>query len=307
MEIELFDTSNSSVDVNIGELLVKEGLASLGTPVLAKPSSAMRSLSDLGKTHISRKEKVYVTAVESPGCFFCQISGTEDKLTSLMSEIASVYDSMSAKELNVNSLSVGDVCCAQFSEDNQWYRAVVEENTANALTVRFIDYGNIETLPIDRTKVLKDAFLSEPPLAVKCGLQNVHLSAGQTWSDRAGIFFEELTSEKELDAKFLSFTEPFLIQLSDNGANIGDELVKAQLAVAKPTSQGTSASEEYPKPVIKCGEMYDVCITHMSSPGKFYCQLVNMSEQLEGSKCYLQFRSLIFWYYIVTLFFINKS
>ena len=228
--------------------------------------------------------------MESPGCFFCQISGTEEKLNSLMSEISAVYDSMSSEELVVNCINVGDVCCAQFSDDNQWYRAVVEDNTDNALTVRFLDYGNAETLPISRTKILTDAFFSEPPLAIKCNLSCVQPSAGGAWPDEAGSLFEELTLEKELDAKFISLGEPYEVQLSDDGVNIGEELVKAKLALttksaSEPTAPSKPASGGYTKPVVECGTMYDAVITHVSSPGKFYCQLVNMKEQLDGSKC----------------------
>jgi len=284
LQIDLYDTTNSSVDVNIGEQLVKEGLASLGSPSPAIQNLAIKSLSALGRPKPTANEKVYVTTVESPGCFYCQISSSEEKLSALMSEISAVYESLPANELAVASISVGDVCCAQFSEDNQWYRAVVEENNDSALTVRFIDYGNTETLPVERTKVLKDAFFNEPPLAIKCSLHDVQPFAGQTWTEEASTFFEQLTSEKELDAKFVSLTEPFHIQLSDSGTDIGQKLVKTKLAAGQPGSPGKSSSEDYPKPVIECGEMYDVCITHISSPGKFYCQLVKLSDQLEGSK-----------------------
>lgn len=286
--IELFDTTEQSVDINIGDLLIKEGLAIHGT---SKPVIAVKSCAALGKAKPAENEKVYVSAMESPGCFFCLVSGTEEKLSTLMSEISSVYDSLSEEELALSAINVGDVCCAQFSEDNQWYRAVVEDNTNGALTVRFIDYGNTETLPISRIKILKDAFFAEPPLAVKCSLLGIKPTVSETWSDESATLFEELTSEKELDAKFSSVTEPFEIQLSESGVDIGEKLVRAKLAVStqtaiEPIAQGKSASGQYTNPVVECGKMYDVVMTHLSSPGKFFCQLVDMKEQLDGSKCF---------------------
>lgn len=286
--IELFDTTEQSVDINIGDLLVKEGLAIHGT---SKPVIAVKSYAALGKAKPAENEKVYVSAMESPGCFFCLVSGTEEKLSTLMSEISSVYDSLSEEELALSAINVGDVCCAQFSEDNQWYRAVVEDNTNGALTVRFIDYGNTETLPISRIKILKDAFFAEPPLVVKCSLLGIKPTVSETWSDESATLFEELTSEKELDAKFSSVTEPFEIQLSESGADVGEELVRAKQAVStqtaiEPIAQGKPASGQYTNPVVECGKMYDVVMTHLSSPGKFFCQLVDMKEQLDGSKCF---------------------
>ena len=234
---------------------------------------------------------MYITAVESPECFFCQIGGCEEKLASLMSEISAVYDSLSSEELAVDAIDVGGVCCAQFSEDNQWYRAVVEECTASELTVRFIDYGNTETLPISRTKILGDAFFVEPPFAIKCSLFGVQPSVGQTWPDGARALIEELTTDLEINAKFLLMTEPLQVELSCYGVDVGEELVKAKLALstkssaAAPAVPGEPGSGQYTKPVVQCGEMYDVEISHLSSPGKFYCQLENMKEQLDGSKC----------------------
>ena len=243
-------------------------------------------MSALAKPKLAENEKVYVTAVESPGSFYCQISRSKEKLGSLMSEISAFYDSIPANELAVTNISVGDVCCVNSCKDNKWYRARLEENTTSELTVRFLDYGNTETLPIDRAKVLMDAFFREPPWAIKCSLHDVQPLTGESWPHEAAAFVEELTGDKELDAKLVTFTDPFHIKLSDNGTVIGEELVKAQLAVVKTTSPGDPAGGkiDYVKPVVECGEMYDVCITHTSSPGRFYCQLLNMSDQLEGSK-----------------------
>ena len=288
LEIELFDTTEQSVDINIGDLLVKEGLATHGA---SKSVAAVKSYAALGKAKPAGNEKVYVSAMESPGCFFCLVSGTEEKLIALMSEISSAYDSLSNEELALSAISVGDVCCAQFSEDNQWYRAVVEDNMNGALTVRFIDYGNTETLPISRTKILKDAFFAEPPLAVKCSLLGIEPVVGETWPDESCTLFEELTAEKELSAKFSSFTEPFEIQLNESGMDIGEELLKANLAAltktaVEPIAQGKPASGQYSNPVVECGKMYDVVMTHLSSPGKFFCQLVDLKDRLDGSKCF---------------------
>lgn len=284
LEIDLFDTSDSSVDVNIGELLVQEGLARSRSSSLAESSPELKPFSCLSKPQPAENEKVYVTAIESPLCFYCQISGSEDKLAALMSEMSAMYDSISDHNLAVTSASIGDICCAQFSVDNQWYRAVIEGNCADNLTVRFIDYGNMEILPLRRIKGLADAFFKEPPLALKCTLHGTQSLANQALLDEAAMLFEELTLEKELDAKFLSFTEPFEIQLSYNGMDLCGEVLKAGSSAEKLVPCAKSDVDDYTMPDVACGEMYDVCITHISSPGKFFCQLVNLRDQVDGSK-----------------------
>ena len=40
----------------------------------------------------------------------------------------------------------GSVCCARFSEDGGWYRAVVASVSPEGVTVCYVDYGNSETV-----------------------------------------------------------------------------------------------------------------------------------------------------------------
>lgn len=44
-------------------------------------------------------------------------------------------------------------CLAKYSEDDTWYRAVVEEKTFDSAKVLFVDYGNQENVAFDKIKV----------------------------------------------------------------------------------------------------------------------------------------------------------
>jgi hypothetical protein len=53
--------------------------------------------------------------------------------------------------------NAGQLCCAKYSEDGQWYRATVLAvepqsmgTTKTLLKIRYVDYGNIEHQPTDR-------------------------------------------------------------------------------------------------------------------------------------------------------------
>lgn len=64
---------------------------------------------------------------------------------------------------------------AKYSEDENWYRAVVIETDAENVKVRFADFGNAEKIPIstahERLKVLNDKeFLELPGLAFPISL-----------------------------------------------------------------------------------------------------------------------------------------
>lgn len=48
-------------------------------------------------------------------------------------------------------LFIDDVCCAQFSEDEKWYRAqVLAVVDGEQVIVKYVDYGNIEQLPVSQ-------------------------------------------------------------------------------------------------------------------------------------------------------------
>ncbi|KAM5125269.1 uncharacterized protein ACMZJ9_022327, partial [Mantella aurantiaca] len=68
---------------------------------------------------------------------------------------------------------VGDACCAKFTGDGQWYRAVILEVSASTVTVVYADYGNLETLPLSWLRPIKESFLGLPVQITRCRLCGV--------------------------------------------------------------------------------------------------------------------------------------
>jgi len=65
--------------------------------------------------------------------------------------------------------AVGTPCAAKFSEDGEWYRAVVESvNADGGVVVRFVDYGNMEVCQQYDVKELESYFLTAPVQCVTC-------------------------------------------------------------------------------------------------------------------------------------------
>lgn len=54
----------------------------------------------------------------------------------------------------------GEYCLAQLSEDDRWYRATnhgkVNDNTYNLF---YVDYGNIEEVPVERIREMRSEFM----------------------------------------------------------------------------------------------------------------------------------------------------
>ncbi|XP_018426259.1 PREDICTED: tudor domain-containing protein 1 [Nanorana parkeri] len=77
--------------------------------------------------------------------------------------------------------SVGDACCAKFTGDGQWYRAVVLEVSESAVEIGYADYGNLETLPFSGLRPVKESFLRTPMQITRCRLYDVAPATHQ-WS-----------------------------------------------------------------------------------------------------------------------------
>lgn len=63
---------------------------------------------------------------------------------------------------------VGLLCAARYTNNNAWYRAVVTETSGlSKITVQYVDYGNSETLPLERLKWLSNDYLEMPVMVTK--------------------------------------------------------------------------------------------------------------------------------------------
>lgn len=124
------------------------------------------------------------------------------------------------------------LCCAQFSEDNKWYRGKITGiMKGGRVEVHFVDYGNFEKLPLSRVKKLQTEFLKLPTQAVKCALAKISPSHQDLLSDDVMSRFEELTLDKELVMmadKYDEMNGVFLVVLLDTteGKNldVGNDL-----------------------------------------------------------------------------------
>lgn len=56
----------------------------------------------------------------------------------------------------------GEMAVAQFSLDNRWYRAFVEGVSGNTYDVVFVDFGNKESVPVERVRSMDHAMTAVP-------------------------------------------------------------------------------------------------------------------------------------------------
>ncbi|XP_056385439.1 tudor domain-containing protein 1 isoform X2 [Hyla sarda] len=125
--------------------------------------------------------------------------------------------------------SVGDACCAKFTEDGQWYRAVVLEVHDSSARIAYADYGNVEVLPFSCLLPMKKSFMELPMQLTKCSLADV-FPVTESWSPEATstlssilLGAEVLITAKSLDAGIYSVSVDK--QQEDGILHVGERLV----------------------------------------------------------------------------------
>ena len=88
----------------------------------------------------------------------------------------------------------GKPVLAQFTDDQEWYRAVVTGGSQAISVVKFVDYGNSDTLPDSSLIDIPRDFLSLPAQTVHCSLDGVGV---QVSPEAAKTAFNDLTLEQE--------------------------------------------------------------------------------------------------------------
>ncbi|KAM8779937.1 tudor domain-containing protein 6 [Rhynchonycteris naso] len=208
-------------------VLVEKGLARsiklpkpLGFPVQLR--SYYYSTHDV---EVGSEESVYITHVDNPWTFYCQLGRNAHILEHLSYGIAQVNKTL----LNVKNspLIPGAMCLAKYTDRN-WYRGIMIEKDPNK--VFFVDFGNTYVVTNDDLlSIPNDACdaLFLPMQAVRCSLSDIpdHIPEEIT------TWFQETVLDKSLKAMVVA-RDPdgtLIIELYNDciqiNANINEKLV----------------------------------------------------------------------------------
>ncbi|XP_045661081.1 tudor domain-containing protein 6 [Ursus americanus] len=201
----------------------------LARPVkLQKPlESSVQLHSYYYSTHdmkIGSEESVYVTHVDDPWTFYCQLGRNASILEQLSCNITQL--SKALLNLKTSPLIPGNLCLAKYTDGN-WYRGIIIEKKPNE--VFFVDFGNMCVVTNDDLlPIPSDAYdvLLLPMQAVKCSLSDIsdHIPEEIT------TWFQETILDKSLKALVVA-KDPdgrLIIELYDDSiqinANINEKL-----------------------------------------------------------------------------------
>ncbi|GLI65134.1 hypothetical protein VaNZ11_008590 [Volvox africanus] len=135
---------------------------------------------------------VTVTDVADANEFFVQAVG-EPRVAWLAEQLSAV--SLAEKPPIPPELKTGELCLAQFSLDQCWYRAYVERvNRSEPMyDMYFIDYGNRERVASNKVRTIDAALSAVPPQAIPCALAHIKVpEAGSDWSADARAYLATL-------------------------------------------------------------------------------------------------------------------
>ena len=223
---------------------------------------------------------VYVTHVISPSDFYIQPSSFESRLTDLAEQLTQCYDGDTGQELTMLDFTVGSVCCARYSADGSWYRAMIDSVMDDTVSVTFVDYGNSDAVSRSDVRQLTERFASIPACAWHCRLA-VGPDSATCWTDTQQQSFADLTAagEKLLACSFVSRSEsPYPVILRDGEVNIGQELY-CTVDVAVTEDDAAIVLSDLPVPDCP-SDATEVCITSALSPSDFYVQLTSVDDEL---------------------------
>ncbi|XP_037045449.1 staphylococcal nuclease domain-containing protein 1 [Bradysia coprophila] len=232
-------------NVNLSVALVEEGLASVhfsaeksdyARQLKTAEDSAKAQRKNIWSTYVEEEkteeqhdekedkvterkvnhEKVLVTEIVSDLKFFAQHTEQGAKLESLMAKLRQDFQ-VSPPITGAYTPKRGDLCAAQFSEDNEWYRAKIEKVQGTNISVFYVDYGNKETVPSTRLATLPPAFSSDKFYASEYSLAFCKLPTDEDDITEAGRAFAQDALNRKLllnveyrvnGAPFVSLTDP---------------------------------------------------------------------------------------------------
>ncbi|XP_074883078.1 tudor domain-containing protein 1 [Buteo buteo] len=302
--VELVDASVTPV-MNISSHFIEKGCA-VQELRMALPAAGMSNVKQANedttnkrickwsKLNLKQTVDVVVCTLYSPGEFYCQISNNSELLAlNLLNKSLSEYCQKTPP--NVFKPENGEPCCAFFSGDGNWYRALVQNITSDGtVKVYFVDYGNVEEVPLDKIRQISSSFLKLPFQGIKCWLSGIKPDKSK-WIPEATARFRMYTAGIKLQARVTSLSRDGAgVELIDNSSGhpkvINEILASEKLAVKqvlqdknnfpnKPVDKKETSLGHWKLIELAIDETVSVCVTEVVSPDLFYAVPVQTKDQ----------------------------
>ena len=291
----LLELENVEEKISIGDSMCEKGHCSYVSSKLSpKKDQVIDSPYPTMKLEVDSEVDVYVSCIENPELFWVQPVSDEEKLIQFVDSVQEVYTSGVGTSLNVSSIMPGQAVIALFSEDEAWYRGYVEKKSAKDINVRFVDYGNCDTVTRESMRQPTEEMLKETSHAVQCKLKGVRPLQTGVWTSDAKDIMNSLVADKVVKCKILEVTgKLYTVQLTAEETDMTTELIQAAVVRAEKEpsplpGESTSVQGERVKTLffknqasVDVGSTEPVYVTQTDSVASFWCQQVKYYSELD--------------------------
>ena len=209
-----------------------------------------------------------LTAISSPSEFYCQLLKHSVELDTLMNNIAEYYEETIEFDDTITLPQPGMLCCAKYTEDDGWYRALITavDIASREVEVLYVDYGNGEILSMQQIKELKPQFTALAQMAISCSLYGISPNAA-SWKEGAiqefqsAVLDKVLTIHVVLQSESQRYNVNLFEKVGQSEYSINKQLVQKGM-VSFCLCQGTGANKIIMLFKMKCTvEINTVCCT----------------------------------------------
>ncbi|XP_052774771.1 uncharacterized protein LOC128213245 isoform X2 [Mya arenaria] len=242
----------------------------------------------------------FVSHVDEDGTLYIQLGEQEDVLNTLVEQIQNIG---SLQPLEISCMAEGAIVCAQFSDDNSWYRAQVMSVDSGSVKVRFVDYGNCNTITSsENLRAVTQQYTSAPPLAYPCRIVTCQTSLTTDKVEQ----LTTLTTDKELTVTFTSGGPIYAVTIvDDEGKDLAESLgfgvqleateepVTEETVTADSEARTESAIEsaislefvdttsQLSRETVIEGQRVKVLVSHSESPSNLWVQNEAENQKLD--------------------------
>ncbi|XP_008586191.1 PREDICTED: tudor domain-containing protein 15-like [Galeopterus variegatus] len=139
----------------------------------------------------------FVAYVLNPSNFWIRANDHQNEFQDVMKNINIFYDLCKNDELILRNPEPGLFCCARYSKDRHFYRAVITDVNGYMINVYFLDYGNTDSIPFFDVKILLPEFCELPALAMHCSLAHL-FPVEDVWVKAAVDYFKNIVLKKTI-------------------------------------------------------------------------------------------------------------
>lgn len=216
--------------------------------------------------------------------------------------MSELYDFYSQSTDILHSPNVGDLCCAFSVNDENYYRAIVEDVTqTDKVRIRYIDYGNTEMVLRTNIKCLNSRHIDINEFAIKI---YVPLWSNLQNDEIITEIVKVTNVDVELNLKIIEhYKTNWIVDLTTHGFSLIGNMIQRGIAAKKDVnevkkiidaqqtkskSSKETETEELQQQKPQAINLIPGYITHADDPNRFFIQLLEDEKSVEQMQANLQ-------------------